>query len=386
MTMARQGVPARVVVALDKFKGSLRSDQAVDAVADGILHSAPTASVVRTPIADGGDGTVDAVVRSGFARRAVAVTGAMGQPTTALLAHHGKQAVVEVASASGPLPRSSADRDPLGAHTLGVGEAVRAALDLGVEEIVLGLGGSLSTDGGTGMMRALGGRFLDTRGEQIPLGGAGLLRLDRVDLSGLDPRIRTTRFVLAADVDNPLLGPSGCARIFAPQKGADEAAVEVLEAGLRRLAAVTAVDAGARVEQAAGAGAAGGVGFAGLAYLGARMASGARIVLDIVGLRSTLAGADLLITGEGRLDAQSLHGKAPVAAAALARELDIPVVAVVGTSSLDPTQATGAGFAAVYELTGIEPNPERCMTDAQRLLSDVGQTLVADGWVRARHP
>jgi len=380
--MTRQGGPARIVVALDKLKGSLRADQAVDAVADGILSTAPTTSVVRVPIADGGDGTVDAVVRSGYTRRALAVTGAMGQPTTALVAHRGQRAVVEVASASGPLPRSSADRDPLGAHTLGVGEAVLAALDLGVEEIVLGLGGSLSTDGGTGMIRALGGRFLDARGEQIPLGGAGLAHLDRIDLSGLDQRIRTTRFVLAADVDNPLLGPSGCARVFAPQKGADAAAIEVLEAGLHRLAEVTAVDTGARVDQAAGAGAAGGTGFAGLTYLGARMASGAAIMLDMVGLRSALTGADLLITGEGRLDAQSLHGKAPVAAAALARDLDVPAVAVVGTSSLDPTRTAEAGFAAVYELTGIEPNPERCMDDAERLLGDVGQTLVADGWVR----
>ena len=278
-------------------------------------------------------------------------------------------------STSPPLaPKSASDRDPLGAHTFGVGEAVRAALDLGASEIVLGLGGSASTDGGTGMVRALGGRFVDSRGEEIPLGGAGLLQLNRIDLSRLDPRVRTTRFVLAADVSTPLLGLSGCARVFAPQKGADQATVETLESALARLAEVTGPEAGAMFAHAAGSGAAGGAGFAGLTYLGAHMDSGARVVLEILGLRDMLMSADLLITGEGRLDAQSLCGKAPVAAAALARELGVPVVAVVGTSRLTLDQGRRAGFKKVHQLTDIELDMERAKRNAENLLFSVGRS------------
>lgn len=377
MTTGGQGGRRKIVLALDKFKGSLPADQAVDALAAGILSASPGTHVVRMPIADGGDGTVDAAVRAGYTRHAIEVTGAMGQPTTAFIAQQGSRFVVEVANASGVTSVSATLRDPRSAHTFGVGEAVCAALDLGATEITIGLGGSASTDGGSGMVRALGGRFLDARGDDIPLGGAGLLHLDRIDLSGLDPRVRSTRFVLAADVDNPLLGPSGCAQVFAPQKGADPAMVDMLESALTRLAVVTKLQQEGGFEDAAGSGAAGGVGFAGLAFLGARLDSGARAVLEILDVRAALLDADLVITGEGQLDIQSLRGKAPVAVAAMAKEMGVPVVAVVGTSQLDVDQAQQAGFRDVYQLTDLEPTISIAKREAEALLFKVGQSIAS---------
>ena len=375
MTTARQGAQGRIVVALDKFKGSLPADRAVDALARGLECELPETTVIRAPIADGGDGTVDAAVRAGYVPHAVEVTGALGHRTTAVIAQRGTRVVVEVANASGEAAGSASVRDPLGAHTFGVGEAVRAALDLGAGEIVVGLGGSVSTDGGTGMIRALGGRFLDSRGGDIPLGGAGLLQLDRIDLSLMDPRVKTTTIVMAADVDNPLLGPSGCARVFAPQKGADPAAVELLESALLRLADVTRNQLGVAFADDAGSGAAGGAGFAGLTFLGARMDSGARVVLDIINLRDALIGADVVVTGEGRLDAQSLRGKAPVAVAAMARDMGVPAIAVVGTSRLNAAEARRAGFREVHQLTDVEPDAERARSNAGALLFRIGRSM-----------
>lgn len=375
MTTARQGARGRIVVALDKFKGSLSADRAVDALAGGLESVLPETMVIRAPIADGGDGTVDAAVRAGYTRHAIEVTGAMGQRTTAVVAQRGSRVVVEVANASGGAPRSAFDRDPLGAHTFGVGQAILAALDLGASEIVVGLGGSISTDGGTGMVRALGGRFLDCRGEDIPLGGAGLLHLDHIDLSLVDSRVRTTRFVLAADVDNPLLGPFGCASVFAPQKGADPAAVEQLESALARLAEVARTELNVAFADDAGSGAAGGVGFAGLTFLGAHMDSGASVVLELIDLRAELIGADLVITGEGQLDSQSLRGKAPVAVAAIASETGVPAVAVVGTSQLDANEVRRAGFRDVYPLTDVEPDIDIAKKRAEALLFQIGQSF-----------
>lgn len=373
--MPAKAVLGRIVVAFDKFKGSLTAERAVDAFSDGFQAQSPTTTVVRAPIADGGDGTVDAMVRAGYERLAITVTGAWGEPTAASIARNGSSIVVEVANTSGVFGAPPSVRDALGAHTFGLGEAVRAALDLGADDIVVGLGGSASTDGGTGMVRALGGRFLDSRGRDLPLGGGALTHLERIDLSGLDPRVRDTRFVLAADVENPLVGASGSARAFAPQKGAQPSDVEILESGLARLAEVTGRQLGIDVAHSPGAGAAGGLGFGGLAYLGAEMDSGARVVLEILDVRGALEGADLLVTGEGCLDAQSLRGKAPVAVAALAAEVGVPTIAVVGTSRLDPTQAIKAGFSRVLELTTLEPDVGQAQRRAEELLHHAGRRV-----------
>jgi glycerate kinase len=381
MTIRGQESPPRVVVALDKFKGSLRAADAVDAVARGILRASPIAVVDRAPVADGGDGTVDAAVSAGFAAHHIHVSGPRGAAVRATVAVRDGVAVIEVANTSGLELMRPEGLDALGAHSYAVGEAIKAALDLGAQQIVVGLGGSASTDGGSGMLRALGARFLDDHDDELPLGGRGLERLWRVDLSALDDRIPRTHFVMASDVDNPLLGAAGSAAVFAPQKGADAAAVSLLERALGRFAEVSARVGGQRFEREPGAGAAGGIGFAGLAYLGATMDSGARIVLELLGLRQTLGGADLVVTGEGRLDEQSLNGKAPLAVANAASALGIPVVAIVGSMSLGAERAAASGFDAVYELLAEEPDVSVCMRDTARLLSTMGETLVRDGWV-----
>ena len=379
----------RIVVAPDKFKGSLPAAEVAAAVAAGLRAVRGDAELVTIPVADGGEGTVDASVAAGFERIPVTATGLDGDPVRASYARRGEIAVVELACVCGLARRPAGRRAPLTASSFGAGEVLRDALDAGARQIVLGVGGSASTDGGAGLLRALGARVLDTSGEPVGPGGAGLGDVAVLDLTGLHPALhpasRAAALTLAADVVNPLTGPDGAAAVYGPQKGATPAEVAQLDAGLRRWAAVvtaalggSAGDGGTDWSQAPGSGAAGGVGFAALAVLGARLRPGIELVLELTGFASLLAGADLVITGEGSLDAQSLAGKAPVGVARAAARLGIPVVAVAGRSTLSETELAAAGITAVYPLSDLEPDLERCRAEAARLLRHTGQMIARD--------
>src|SRR6476661_2592144 len=356
----------RVLVAPDKFKGSLTAREVAARVAAGIGAEAPGVEVEQVPVADGGDGTLDAAVAAGYTRVEVRAQGPTGEPVTTAFAARDGVAVVEMADVSG-LALLMPDRlDALHAGSYGTGEVIRAALDYGCRTVVLGIGGSASTDGGAGMLQALGARLSDADGRELGPGGAALAALDRLDLSGLHPALAETRVVVASDVDNPLLGPTGAAAVYGPQKGASETDVATLDAALERWAdvveaAVAATpdfappdgtshpadgvrgaaegcegpsDPSGAVRDRPGAGAAGGVGFGAMAVLGAELQSGIRLVLDLVGFADHLPGTGLVVTGEGSLDAQTLSGKTPAGVAAAAREAGIPVVTVSGRVAL----------------------------------------------------
>lgn len=368
----------RILIASDKFKGSATGSEVAAALADGIREIIPDAVVDAAPVADGGEGTVDAAVASGFTPVTVSVTGPTGHPVDATFAVRDEQAIIEMAAASGLDVLPNGEKDALGATSRGTGELIAAALDRGATSIVLGVGGSACTDGGAGMLQALG-VALRTDDRPVRPGGAGLVDLVSADISGLDPRLAGVSFVLAADVDNPLLGDRGAAAVFAPQKGASADDVAVLEAGLSRLAELLDSLPGVRPSASTpGAGAAGGVGYAALAVLDAVREPGIDVIQRLTGLESRIADADLVITGEGSLDDQSLGGKTPLGVSAAARRAGKPVVAVCGRTTLDAAQAASAGFAKVYALSAIEPEPAKSMANAVPLLRGVGRTIAAD--------
>jgi glycerate 2-kinase len=365
----------RIVIAPDSFKGSLDADRVATAIAAGIARVLPEAELVLRPVADGGEGTVAAALRAGYSPLQVRVSGPDGRPVDATIAVDGGTAVVELATAAG---LGLAPPAPLSATTRGVGQLIAAALDHGARRIVLGIGGSATTDGGAGMLRALGVRLLDTDGADVPPGGGGLALLDRVDATGLDPRLAGAELVVASDVDNPLTGPTGAASVFAPQKGASPGEVAALDAALVRYAAVLARDLGAEVADVPGAGGAGGTA-AGALAIGARLTSGAALVCDLVGLDGVLAGADLVITGEGALDSQTLHGKAPAEVNARARAAGVPCLAFAGVVRLSDDEIAAAGLAAAHALTEVEPDVDRCLAAPELVLTDLAARVVP-GW------
>jgi glycerate kinase len=368
----------KIVVAPDKFKGSLPATQVAAAIAVGLHAGLPGVEIVTIPVADGGEGTVDAAVAAGFERVPVTAAGPAGDPVRASYARRGEVAVVELAGVCG-LARLPAGRPaPLTASSFGAGEVLRAVLEAGARRIVLGVGGSASTEGGAGLLQALGARVLDTSGESVRPGGAGLLDVVTLDLTRLHRALYPADIILAADVDNPLTGPDGAAEVYGPQKGASPAEVALLDEGLRRWAAVVAAAVGRDWSRAPGAGAAGGVGFGALAVLGATRRPGIELVLDLTGFETALDGADLVITGEGSLDAQSLAGKTPVGVARAAARRGIGVIAVAGRSTLTEAELAAAGIAAVYALSDLEPDLERCRAEAARLLRRTGQMIARD--------
>lgn len=370
----------RVLIAADKFKGSLTAVQVAERVTAGLRRVAPAVEVEALPVADGGDGTVDAAVAAGFERREVRVAGPLGDELTAAFALRGDTAVVEMAEASGLQRLPAGVFAPLTSSTYGSGELLRAALDAGARTIVFGVGGSATTDGGAGMLSALGARFLDAEGEPVAPGGAALSDLAAVDLSGLDPRLGSVDFVLASDVDNPLTGPKGAPAVYGPQKGASPDDVEILDAALAHFASVLEKSIGSRAAeyaQAPGAGAAGGIGYGAL-VLGARFRPGIEVMLDVLGFAPALDRATLVITGEGSLDEQTLHGKAPAGVAAAARAAGKEVVAVCGRLALRPEALGKAGFRRAYPLTEVEPDIVKCISDAGPILETVAQNIAHD--------
>lgn len=376
----------RIVVAPDKFKGSVTAREVAEHLATGIREVRPDADLVLRPVADGGEGTLEAAVESGYERHEMTVTGPAGEPVDAAWARHGHDAVVEMSLASG-LDALPVDDDgepvllPRDATSRGTGELVGAALDAGCTRIVLAVGGSATTDGGAGMIAGLGAHLLDDRGQPVPDGGAALARLDTIDLSGLHPAVADAEFVLAADVDNPLVGPRGAAAVFGPQKGATERDVADLDAALGtfRDKLSDALGRSARTASTAeGAGAAGGVGYAAMAVLGATQRPGIDVVLDLVDLDHAVAGADLIVTGEGSLDEQSLGGKAPVGVLKVGQAHDVPVLAVCGRTTLPWSVLRDTGFHGVYSLSALAPDARTSMREAPRLLRDVGRTVATE--------
>ncbi len=371
-----------LVIAADKFKGSLTAAQVADAVRLGVLDADPDAEVTVFPVADGGDGTVAAAVAAGFTEVRVEVAGPTGKAVSAPYALAGDRAVVELAAACGLELLPDGVSDPLGASTYGLGQVLADAIDRGAAEIVLGLGGSASTDGGAGMAQALGARLLDETRTSLPRGGAALHRLHELDLTELSRRLRGVRVLVASDVDNPLLGPDGAAAVFGPQKGADPDQVRQMDDALKVWAAAVARTIG-RDDDAdhPGAGAAGGTGFAALALFRAELRPGIDLLLELLDFDAAVSGARLVVTGEGSLDEQTLRGKAPVGVAAAAGRAGVTTVAVAGRCLLDTAQLAAAGIAAVYPLSALEPDLGRSIAQAPALLRAVGRRI-ADDWLR----
>jgi glycerate kinase len=327
----------KIVIAPDSYKESLSAMEVANAIEAGFREIYPNAEYVKMPVADGGEGTVDAMVAATGGRKiSVSVTGPTGKPVMAEWGLIDPQtAVIEMAAASGLERISAVERNPLITTTYGTGEMIRAALDLGVKQFIIGIGGSATNDGGAGMLQALGYRLLDQHGRDIPRGGAGLSDLATIDISSADPRLQDCQFKVACDVTNPLTGPMGAAQVFGPQKGADAAMVALLDENLKHYARIVTQELGTDVEFVPDAGAAGGTGAALLAFMKAELHSGIDIVLAALGLELIIADADLVITGEGRLDSQTINGKVPVGVARLAKRHGKPVIAIAGSLSPD---------------------------------------------------
>jgi glycerate kinase len=345
----------KIVIAPDSFKESLTADEAARAIEAGLAEIWPAAQFVRVPQADGGEGTVAALVAAtGGQIEYRQVSGPLGEPVEAFfgLSGDGQTAIIEMAAASGLALVPPGLRDPRLTTSYGTGELIRAALDAGARQLILGIGGSATHDGGVGMAQALGGRFLDAEGIELPPGGAALARLAHIDLGGFDTRLARCRIEVACDVTNPLIGPKGAAAIFAPQKGATPQMVPQLDAALAQLARIIKLDLGLQVAGIAGAGAGGGMGAGVIAFLGARLEPGISIVIRATGLEQALKGADLVITGEGRIDGQTVHGKTPAGVAQLARTHGIPVIGLAGSLGYDAGLVHGHGIDAIF---GILP-------------------------------
>ncbi|MDY7529787.1 MULTISPECIES: glycerate kinase [unclassified Cryobacterium] len=343
----------KFVLAPDSFKESMTAAEAAAAMERGIRSVFPDAVCIAAPMADGGEGTADALVTAlGGTLVTAEVQDALGRTVPATYGFVAAEglAVIEIAAAAGVHLVAVADRDPRIASTFGVGWLIADALDRGARRFIVGLGGSVTNDGGAGMLQALGARLLDVGGAELPRGGAALARLARIDLSGFDPRLAGTSFRIACDVTNPLLGPSGASRVFGPQKGADESTVAELDAALGVFASVVTSMTGREVATVAGAGAAGGLGAAFLAFFDSTMQRGVDLVMEAAHLSESMAGADIVFTGEGSIDAQTLGGKTPLGVAETAARHGVPVIAFAGRVGEGAEALYGHGFAALVPI------------------------------------
>lgn len=341
----------KIVIAPDSFKESLTAMAVANEIEAGFREIFPDAEYLKLPVADGGEGTVQAMIdASGGKRIALRVTGPLGEQVSAFygLMGDGQTAVIEMAAASGLELVMPSQRNPLRTTSFGTGQLILNALNAGARRFVLGIGGSATNDGGAGMLQALGGRLLDATGADLPQGGGALNMLDRIDLSGLDARIKDCVFDIACDVSNPLVGPQGASAIFGPQKGATTEMVARLDDNLRHYASVIARDLGQDVADVPGAGAGGGIGAAMMVFLGGQLRPGSEIVTAAVGLDAAIADADLVITGEGRIDAQTIHGKTPVGVAKVAQRHGKPVIGIAGSLAAGAAVVHDHGIDAVF--------------------------------------
>jgi glycerate kinase len=365
----------RIVVAPNAFKGSLSATDAAAAIARGVRQVFPDAEIVEVPVADGGDGTVEALVSAHRGEyRSVDVEGPLGAPVRATYGLIGGRhtGVVELASASGLALVPPGQRNPRRTSTFGFGQLLDAVRNAGVQEILAGIGGSATNDGGAGMAQALGYRLLDGAGQDLPRGGAALARLERIDPSGFDSGWQSVKVMVACDVTNPLTGPQGASYVYGPQKGADEETVRELDEALAHFAAVIEKDLGKRVADVPGAGAAGGAGAGLLAFVGASLVPGAPLVVEASGFDRAVAGARLVITGEGRADGQTAFGKAPGEVARRAKAAGVPTLLLAGSKGPGWEELAGMGVSALVTLAqDTEPEGD----NLQDLMRDAAPAL-----------
>jgi glycerate 2-kinase len=374
----------RILIAPQELKGSLTAAQAARAIALGARRALPDADLVELPLADGGPGSLDALLAArGGEERSVRVSGPLGAPVAARYGVVDGAAVIETAVANGLTLLSPEQRDPAHASTFGVGELIRAALDTGLRRLLLGVGGSATNDGGAGLAQALGYRLLDAAGNDLPSGAAPLADLARIDATNADPRLGEASFEVAVDVRNPLCGPEGATAVYGPQKGVAPAQIAVLDAALRRLGEIIARDLGVAALDLRGGGAAGGLGAGLAAFCGARLRPGFAIIAEAVRLEDALATADLVLTGEGRLDAQTPFGKTVAGVAHLAAARGLPVVALVGGVAPDFDCASVPGLTAAFALSSRPLTLAEAQADAAPLLAALSEQvcrLIGAAW------
>jgi glycerate kinase len=370
----------KIVIAPDSFKGNLTAKQVADAIEIGINRVIPDAEIVKIPMADGGEGTVQALVDATDGEIIIAeVSDPLGNRIKAefgILGDSQKTAVIEMASASGlPLvPRDK--RNPMLTTTYGTGELIRIALDKGCRKLIVGIGGSATVDGGAGMAQALGVRLLDKNGNEIPKGGGGLEHLDHIDTTSLDPRITETTTIVACDVDNPLVGPRGAPEVFGPQKGATPEMVKILDKFLDRYADIIKSDLGIDIKNIPGAGAAGGLGAGLMAFLGAQLRSGIDIVIDASELEKHIKDTDIVITGEGKIDRQTIYGKTPIGVARTAKKYGIPVIAFAGNIGSDSHVVYDNGIDALMSIISYPMTLDTAMERSKELLADSAERAI----------
>ncbi|MBY8928776.1 glycerate kinase [Pseudomonas sp. Wu6] len=363
----------KIIIAPDSFKDSLSAERVAQAIADGLVQVWPDAQLVQCPMADGGEGTVAAVLAACNGQlRSQTVRGPLG---AAVQAHWGwladsHTAIIEMAEASGLQLVAPGQRDACSSSTYGTGELIRTALDLGARRIILAIGGSATNDGGAGAMQALGVQLFDAQDQPLAPGGLALAGLARISLENLDSRLAQVRVEIAADVNNPLCGAHGASAIFGPQKGATPEQVQKLDAALGHFADHCARVLPGDVRDEPGSGAAGGLGFAAKAFLGAQFRAGVEVVAELVGLDAAVRGADLVITGEGRFDAQTLRGKTPFGVARIARHHQVPVIVIAGTLGDGYEQMYAHGVDAAFALPSAPMSLEQACSEAPRLLRE----------------
>lgn len=366
----------KIVIAPQDFKGSISAQKVAEAIASGIRRVLPDAETVMVPLSDGGDGIVDALVYStGGKIMTTKVTGPFGKKVMAKWGILGNKvtSVVEMSKASGITLVPKGKLNPLTATTYGTGELIRSALDVGCRKLITGIGGSATNDGGTGMAQALGVKFLDSEGQELPWGGAALINLSRVDISRLDSRLAKCQVMVACDVANPLCGEEGASMVYGPQKGATDEMCQRLDAALSHYAEVLKRDLDVEVKDMPGAGAAGGLGAGLVAFLSAELRSGIEIVSEAVGLDNYLKGASLVFTGEGRIDTQTLFGKTVSGVAERAKRLKVPVVAIVGEIAGDSREFYAHGIDAVMSITPGPVSLRKAMSNAEKLTADAAE-------------
>ena len=369
----------RVIIAPDKFRGSLSATEAAAAIARGILRVDPAAALVLAPLADGGEGIDEAlVVATGGTWHTALVSGPQEVPTLARFGLLGERtaAVLAMAAASGHHLMGLGPRDPTRTTTRGTGDLIRAALEMGVDRLIVGIGGSATNDGGAGMAQALGWRLLDADGREIGPGGGFLADLDRIDGSVVLPLLRTATIEVASDVTNPLCGPTGASVVYGPQKGATAEQVERLDVNLAHLARIIHRDLGVDIRDIPGAGAAGGLGAGLIAFAGATLRPGIDLVLEAIRLRDQLAGADLCITGEGCLDASTAAGKTVVGVARLARSLGVPTIVLAGTIGPGAEQVHASGVSAYFSICPGPTSLEAALGQADAWLANTAEQVM----------
>jgi len=376
----------RIVIAPDSFKESLSAVAASAAMADGVLRAAPDAEILQIPMADGGEGTVDAMVAAaGGIKRRLRVRGPMGQPVDAEYGLLGDEttAVIEMAAASGLALVPAGQRDPRRATSYGTGQLIAEAIHHGCRRVIIGIGGSATNDGGAGMAQALGYSLRDSHGNELAFGGAALRDLQVIDDSGAHPNLSYCEFLVACDVDNPLCGPRGASHVYGPQKGATPEVVEELDAALQHLGEKLKEHFNLSVLDLPGAGAAGGLGAGLAAFTAAKLQPGFDIVAETVRLREQLRGADLVLTGEGKLDDQSSYGKTPVGVARMAKGLGIPCIALAGALRPGYQAAYKEGLTAAFSLCAYPMGQEHAMLHAHELLLDCAENTMR-AWMSGR--